>query len=72
MKTAAKVFIWIGMIFTFWLIFPVIVGIFALKALENAKTKDDLMLMGILTLLFCNLIAGILMLVMSEEDLQKA
>lgn len=34
MKQATKVFIWIGMILQFFLIYPIVVGIFALKKLK--------------------------------------
>ena len=71
MKTVAKVFIILGMIVGCWTIFPIIVGIFALKKLNTAKTKSDLTAMGVVTLLFCNLIGGILMLCISEEELAK-
>lgn len=71
MKTVAKVFIILGMIVGCWMIFPIIVGIFALKKLNTAKTKSELTVMGVVTLLFCNLIGGILMLCISEEELAK-
>ena len=69
MKTAAKVFIIIGMVFGFYLIFPLVIGILALKKLDEAKTKDELILMGILTLILCSLLGGLFMLLVKEEDL---
>ena len=69
MKTTIKVFIILGMIFAFYLIFPIVVGIFALKALNEARNAKDLTTMGVLTLIFCNAIAGILMLLIKDEDL---
>ncbi len=69
MKTAAKVFIILGMICGFWTILPLIFGIIALKKLKTATTKDELTTTAILTLLFCNLIGGILMLCLKDEDL---
>lgn len=72
MKTVAKVFIILGMIVGCWMIIPVIVGIFALKKLNTAKTKSELTVMAVITLLFCNLIGGILMLCISDEELAKA
>lgn len=71
MKTLIKVFIWLSMIFMFWLIFPLVVGIFALKKLNEAKTRDELVTMAVVTLLFCNFIAGVLMLVISDEELAR-
>lgn len=45
------------------------VGIIALKRLESAKKSSDLVTIGILTLLFCTRIGGILLLCMREDDL---
>ena len=70
MKTTIKVFIWIGMIFQFYLIFPIIVGVMALKKLDQAKTKEELTGMAIAVLLLVNVIAGILMLVISNQEMQ--
>ncbi len=61
MKGVAKVFIWIGMICGFWTILPIIFGVMTLKKLNNGTpltTADK-----VLTLLFVNMIAGILLLV---------
>ena len=38
MKTVAKVFIIIGMVCSFYLIFPIVLGIFALKKLDTATS----------------------------------
>lgn len=70
MKTAAKVFIILGMIAGCWLIVPLIVGGFALSKLNKATSKSDLTVNAVLVLLFCNLIGGILMLCLSDEDLK--
>ena len=70
MKTAAKVFIILGMVFGFWMIVPLIVGIIALNKLNNAKSKSELTGVAICTLLFVNLIAGILMLCINDEQLK--
>ena len=69
MKTAAKIFIIISMVVGCWLIFPLIVGGIALSRLNKATSKDELVGVAICTLLFCNTIAGILMLCMSDDDL---
>ena len=71
MKTASKVFIIINMIFLFWLIFPLVVGILALGKLNTAKKKDDLVVMGVITILFCSLLGGVFMLLVTDEELQK-
>ncbi len=62
MKTAAKVFIILGMIFGFFMIFPIVIGIFALKKLEEGK-KEELLLWSILTLFLCSFLGGIFMLI---------
>lgn len=71
MKTAAKIFIIIGMVCGFWCIAPLIVGFFALDKLETARTKNELTGMAICTLLLCNTVAGILMLCMPESELAE-
>ena len=49
-----------------------IVGAFALKALGNAKQPSDLTAMGILTIIFCTIIGGILMLCIPQEDFKAS
>lgn len=71
MKTAAKVFIWIGMIGGAWIIFPLIIGIFALQKIDNATCKDDLVGWGIATLICCSTLGGIFMLCIRDEELSK-
>lgn len=72
MKTAAKVFIILGMVFQFWWIVPLIVGFIALKKLKNAKSKSELTGIAIVTLLFCNLIGGVLMLCLPDSEFAPA
>lgn len=69
MKTAAKVFTIIGMVVGFWTIIPLIVGFIALNKMKKATKKDELVVIAILNLLFCNIIGGILMLCLKDEDL---
>ena len=69
MQTVAKVFIIIGMVVGFWSILPLIFGIIALKKLKTATKKDDLVVTAVLTLLFCNILGGIFMLLIKDEDL---
>ena len=71
MKLACKILIIISMAVGFWFIAPVVVGIVALSKLDQAKTKDELTGVAICTLLLCNTIAGILMLCITDEELQK-
>ena len=65
MKTAAKVFIIIGMVFGFYSILPLIFGFIALS-----KMKKNQMTTGwkVCTLIFVNIIAGILLLCMPKEE----
>lgn len=61
MKTAAKVFIWIGIILQGIMVYPIIIGFFALKKIENespASYKE----FAIIVCLFCSLLGGIFML----------
>lgn len=64
-----------GVIVTVMLVFLVLaavifaVGIWALKKLKTSTKSSQLTACAILTLLFCNLIAGIIMLVITDEDL---
>lgn len=69
MKTAAKVFIWIGIILQWYLVYPVVIGAFALKRIKTAKSKDELQAFGILTAILCSILGGILMLCIKDEEL---
>ena len=70
MKTI-KFFIILGMILGAILIFPTIVGAITLNRLNQAKKKEDITGVAICTLIFCSVIAGILMLCMTEDDFVK-
>ena len=65
MKTAAKVFIILGMVCQFFTIIPLIVGFIALSKMKTQKPSTGL---SVCVLLFCNLIGGILLLCSKEED----
>ena len=69
MKTAAKVFLIIQIIFTFYLIYPLVLGIIACKKLDESKDIKEIHGWGIVCLFLVSLIGGIIMLVMKEEDL---
>ena len=66
MKTAAKVFIWIGMILFGGMIFPIVVGVFALKKLDEAP-KEEVTQFGVITLFFCSFVGGLLMILLANE-----
>ncbi|MBQ7847601.1 MAG: hypothetical protein IJ344_04870 [Clostridia bacterium] len=72
MKTAAKLFTIIGIVVNFWTIVAPIVGILALNKMKKATCKSDLTVMAVLNLIFCNLIGGILMLLLKDEDFAPA
>ena len=71
MLKAARVLIIIAMVFTWYTIISLVIGIIALKKMDEANNKDDLLAMSILTLLFCSTISGILMLIASDKDLEE-
>lgn len=71
MKQSAKVFIWIGMVIQFFLIYPIIVGVFALKKIEESTSKEDLKTMGVLVIFFCSLLGGIFMLNIDNRELSN-
>ena len=68
MKTAAKVFIIIGMVLQFYLIFPLIIGILALKKINNATSKSELTGWAIATILLNSPLGGIFMLLIPESE----
>lgn len=70
MKTI-KFFIILGMILGAISIFPIIVGAITLNRLNQAEKKEDITGVAICTLIFCSVIAGILMLCMTEDDFVK-
>lgn len=68
MKTAAKVFIILDIALTFYLIFPLIIGMIALNKLENVQNKDELTGIAICTLFFCSLLGGLFMLCIPDTE----
>ena len=71
MKTAAKVFLIISLIMRFMFIVPLIIDIIALRKLEKKTNPKNLVVIGVLVLIFSSLIAGILMLLMKPSDLEE-
>ena len=65
MKTAAKIFIWIGMIVGFWTILPLVFGIIALKQMKTQKPSTGI---RVCVLLFVNLLGGIFLLCSKDEE----
>ncbi len=64
--TVSGIFIMIGSVIAFF------VGIYAWLKLNEAKTAQELKATAIVTLIFCSLIAGIIMLCIKDEDLKSA
>ena len=69
MKTAAQVFIIIGMVFGCWMILPLIFGGIALSQMSKGQRPSTGI--SVCVLLFCNMIGGILLLCAKDEDFYK-
>ncbi len=69
MKTLAKFFIVLGMIFKFYLIFPIIIGIISINKINNARSTSDIQIFGILSAIFVSLLGGVFMLCIKDSDL---
>lgn len=70
MKTAARVFIIISCVLGFFLIFPLVIGIIALRRIDNPVSKEDTITIAILTMIFCSLPGGIFML-LGDDDVRN-
>ncbi len=70
MKTAAKVFIILGMIVGALGIIPLVIGAITLNKMKAATCKADVQTWGILSLIFCSLLGGIFLLCCKDEDFQ--
>lgn len=64
MKTAAKVFMIIGMVCGFWCVLPLVFGIIGIKKLNNGEMTTG---WKVVTLIFVSLVGGILLLCMKNE-----
>ena len=64
MKTAAKVFIIIGMITGWWTVLAIVFGAIAFKKLNNNQMTTA---WAVLTLIFVNVLAGIFLLCMPKN-----
>ncbi len=71
MIKASKVFIILGMIFQFYLIFPIIIGAFSLNNLKKAKVKNELISWGVVTIIFVSTLGGIFYLCIPQTALDK-
>lgn len=50
---------------------PLIIGFKSLNSLQNADRRDDLIVIGIITLIFCSFLGGLFMLLMQDSDFNK-
>ncbi len=70
MKKAAKIFLILGMVFRFYLIFPIVLGVIAIKKLEDEESTDeDIRLWGILSMFLVSTLGGVFMLLIKPEEL---
>ncbi len=69
MRTAAKVFIIIGMVILFWLIYPIVFGILCLKKIDDPNTsEDDFTTWGVVAIFTVSVLGGIFMLLIPTEE----
>ncbi len=66
--TLARVFIIIGMVLMAFFIVPIVIGVFALRNLKTATCRKDVTTWGVLALVFCGAVGGIIMLTLVDED----
>ena len=71
MKKLARAFIILGIVLRFWMIVPIVFGVITLRKLDSAKDARELLGWGVVTLFFVSQIAGILLLIMNDEDLAE-
>lgn len=67
-KELIKTFLIIGMVVTFYLIFPVVLGIITIKKIENSEDPEEIRKWGIISLFFVNTLAGILILTYKNKE----
>lgn len=68
MKTASKVFIIIGCVLGSFMIYPLIIGIFAYDRIDRATKKSELTGWAIAVLILVSRIGGICMLLLTDND----
>lgn len=69
MKKACKVFLVLGMVFGFYLIFPIVLGACAFKRVNKAQKAEELKGWGIICIFFVSTLGGIFMLCLKDSDL---
>ena len=69
MKKAAKVFLILGMVLTFYLIFPVVLGCITINKINDAKSTEELKKWGVLSIIFVSVLGGIFTLCIRDYEL---
>lgn len=69
MKKAAKVFLILAMIFSFYFIFPIIIGSITINRINSAKRREDIIGWGIASLILVSTLGGIFTLCIRDEEL---
>ena len=59
MKTAAKVFLIIGMVLQFYFVLPIIFGAITISKINNARYKSELTGWGVVSIIFVSVLGGI-------------
>ncbi len=72
MKKAAKIFTIISIVLCFLNIVTPVIGFITLSKMKKATCKKDLTLWAVLSIIFCNPIGGVLMLLLKDEDFAPA
>ena len=68
MKTTAKVFVYIGMFLQFYLIYPIVIGAIAIRKINKATSRKQLVGISVLVLILCSFVGGIIMLNIKDFD----
>lgn len=71
MKKAAKVFLVIGMILSFYIVVSIIFGIITIKRINSARDKSELVGWGIVSIFFVSVLGGIFTLCIRQEELDS-
>lgn len=61
----------IGAFALIWGLIVLLISICALSELNKARKHSDLVVIGVLTMIFCSFLAGLLMLLIKDEELQS-
>ena len=71
MKKAAKVFLIIGMVLSFYIVISIVFGIITIKRINRAHEKSELVGWGVVSILFVSVLGGIFTLCIRQEELDS-